>query len=355
MLNKAIQELQLENIEGAKAHLNFALRLNPKNSEALRLLSIADAMQGDYLNALASIRKVIKLNPKNGLAHSNHGNILRGLGRFEEAITSYKLAISYIPEYAEAHNNLGNLHQELRLYAESLPHYYRATALEPKYAEAYVNLGNALSKLKRYDEALAVYIRAYELKPNEKFLLGNILHHKMLICDWTNLDPLVSKIREDLKNELKVIEPFSFQGISNSEGDLKLAAEIFSKDHFPYSHCTIGLAAHQEAKQIKVGYVCGEFRDHATSRLMAGVYEEHDKNKFEIFAFDNGGDDGSQLRKRIENSGMNLIGIKNKPTNEVVNLVRELGVDILVNLNGFYGDGRQDIFAKEPHLFRLTI
>lgn len=348
MLNKAIEAIQLENFQEAKALIDSILRINSKNSEALRLLSIVYAMQGDSLSALTAIRKVIKLDPRNGIAHSNHGNILRGLGRNEEAITSYKLALQFAPEYAEAHNNLANLYQELRLYEQSLPGYIKAIELQSDYAEAYTNLGNALSKLKRYEEALQSYIRAYELKPDQKFLLGNILHHKMLICDWLNFDELLSKITFDLRNGKKVIEPFGFQGASSSESDLLLAAEIFSADHFPSVEGGASSKKDKKRDVIRIGYVCGEFRDHATSRLMTGVYECHDKNRFKVIALDNGIDDGSDLRKRIESAVDQIISIKNKSTQAVVGLVRELEIDILINLNGFYGDGRQDVFALRP-------
>lgn len=348
MLNKVIEAIQHEKFEEAKALIDSILRINSKNAEALRLLSVVYAMQGDSLSALTAIRKVIKLDPRNGIAHSNHGNILRVLGRHEEAITSYKLALQFTPEYAEAHNNLANLYQELGLYEQSLPGYIKAIQLQADYAEAYTNLGNALSKLKKYEEALQSYIRAYELKPDQKFLLGNILHHKMLICDWFNFDELLSKITYDLRNGKKVVEPFGFQGVSSSEGDLLLAAEIFSADHFPPATEGASLDRGKRRSHIRIGYVCGEFRDHATSRLMTGVYECHDKSQFQVFAFDNGIDDGGDLRKRIESSVDQIISIKNKSTQAVAELVRELEIDILINLNGFYGDGRQDVFALHP-------
>ena len=346
MLNKAIQELRLENFEVAIKHINAALKINQKNSEALRLLSIAYAMQKDFLKALTPIRKVLKLEPKNALAHSNHGNIHRGLRRYEEAIVSYKLALNFLPTYAEAHNNLGNLFQDLRQYSNSLPHYFNAIDIDPLYAEAHSNLGNAFSKLKKYDEALRYYLRAYKLKPSENFLLGNILHHKMLICDWSDFENLSYQIQQDLHARQKVVEPFGYQGISSSEADLMLAAEIFSSDHFPASTLLSSFPKKNEGDLIKIAYVCGEFRDHATSVLIAGVFECHDKKIFEVFAFDNGSDDFSKLRERVIRSTSKFIGIKNKTTLEVVELVKSLKIDVLINLNGFYGDGRQDIFSQ---------
>ena len=50
-----------------------------------------------------------------------------------------------------------------------------------------------------------------------------------------------------------------------------------------------------EAK-IRIGYVSGEFRQQATAILMAGLYERHDRDKFEIIALDSGGNDQSAMR-----------------------------------------------------------
>jgi predicted O-linked N-acetylglucosamine transferase (SPINDLY family) len=163
-----------------------------------------------------------------------------------------------------------------------------------------------------------------------------------------NFDGLLSKITFDLRNGRKVVEPFGFQGVSSSEDDLLLAAEIFSADHFPSSIEDSNLNKYKNGGHISIGYVCGEFREHATSRLMAGVYECHDKTKFKVIAFDNGFNDGSNLRKRIESSVDQIISIKGKSTQAVAELIRELEVDILINLNGFYGDGRQDVFSLRP-------
>ena len=45
------------------------------------------------------------------------------------------------------------------------------------------------------------------------------------------------------------------------------------------------------ARKIRLGYLSGEFREQATAILMAGLYERHDRDRFEVIAMDNGSAD----------------------------------------------------------------
>ena len=56
------------------------------------------------------------------------------------------------------------------------------------------------------------------------------------------------------------------------------------------------------SKKVRVGYLSGELREQATSHLITGVFELHDNSQFEIYGFDNGWDDNSAIRRRINAS-----------------------------------------------------
>jgi predicted O-linked N-acetylglucosamine transferase (SPINDLY family) len=130
-------------------------------------------------------------------------------------------------------------------------------------------------------------------------LLGQAHHQMMLNCDWTDYEQNISDIFHLIGEGRKGAEPFGFQGISSSEELLKKCAEIYSNDKFPASGNLYKFPQYKHHK-IRIGYLCGEFRNQATSILMTRVWELHDKSKFEIFGFDNGWDDGSDYRERIE-------------------------------------------------------
>ena len=48
-----------------------------------------------------------------------------------------------------------------------------------------------------------------------------------------------------------------------------------------------------------VAYLSADFREHAISRLIAGVFEHHDRARFETVAISFGPDDGSAMRSRL--------------------------------------------------------
>ena len=75
---------------------------------------------------------------------------------------------------------------------------------------------------------------------------------------------------------------------------------------------------------------------------------------FEIFAFDNGWDDGSEYRKRIARAFNNLFDISRLSDLEAAKLIQENEIDILINLNGFFGLGRQEIFSYKPALCQVN-
>jgi predicted O-linked N-acetylglucosamine transferase (SPINDLY family) len=81
---------------------------------------------------------------------------------------------------------------------------------------------------------------------------------------------------------------------------------------------------------------------------MTRAWELHDKSKFEIFAFDNGPDDGSEYRQRIKKAFASILDISKISDFEAVELIQENEIDILVNLNGFFGNQRQGIFSYKP-------
>jgi predicted O-linked N-acetylglucosamine transferase (SPINDLY family) len=89
-------------------------------------------------------------------------------------------------------------------------------------------------------------------------------------------------------------------------------------------------------------------RDQATSQLLVGVLEQHDRSRFAIIAFDNGQDDGSVTRGRIAAAVQTIVPIRDLSDAEAAAAIRRRGIEILVNLNGYFGDHRMRVFAQRP-------
>lgn len=98
--------------------------------------------------------------------------------------------------------------------------------------------------------------------------------------------------------------------------------------------------------KIHVAYVSADFREHATSYLMAGMFECHDKTKFEITAISIGPDDASALRGRLRAAFDDFFDGSLLSDDEIARWIRQKEIDILIDLNGFTQNARTGIFTR---------
>jgi len=326
----------------------MVLDAKPDHFDALSMLGIIAAQVQRPQDAAELLRRAVAANPNNAAAHSNYGNALKELKRLDEALASYDRALKIKPEYADACNNRGVVLQELRRLDEALASYDRALRIRPDYAEAYSNRGDVLIRLGRFADAAQCFRRLLKLAPAFGFVKGRLLHAKMLSCEWTDLRDLCESIRRDIALREPAIVPFEYQGIGNSEQDLRTCAEIYAAESFPGREIQPHRKKTERHGKIRLGYVSGEFRNQATSILITELFELHSKDRFETFAFDNGGDDGSEIRARINNAFDEIVDIRRMPDLEAASIINAREIDILINLNGYFGEARQGIFAYRP-------
>jgi protein O-GlcNAc transferase len=140
------------------------------------------------------------------------------------------------------------------------------------------------------------------------------------------------------------VRPFIYQAVSDSPADLQTCARIFSDRLFASPGARV--FEDRSHRKIRLGYVSGEFKEQATADLMAGLYEHHDRDKFEIIAIDNTGPDVSPMRKRLETAFDKMLDISRLGDEESSQLIRAQQIDILINLNGYFGTPRTALFAQ---------
>jgi predicted O-linked N-acetylglucosamine transferase (SPINDLY family) len=339
--------LEAEDFSQAEHKFIKSLELIPDRVSTLTNLSAAQLKLKKYSEARVAAQKAISVESDNSEAYLNLGLIELDLKNFESAIKFFDKALSLKPDYAEAYSNKGATLNELKRYDEAIAHYDKAISLKPDYHKAWSNKGTTLDCLKRHSESVKCYQKAIELNIQDSYLLGLAHHQMMLVCDWTNYVNKINEIFHLVNKGRKGAEPFGFQGIASSEELLKKCAEIYSHDKYPQLDNLTKFSQFKHHK-IRIGYLCGEFRNQATSILMTRVWELHDKSMFEIFAFDNGWDDGSKYRQRITRAFNNLFDISRLSDLDAAKLIQENEIDILINLNGFFGLGRQEIFSYRP-------
>jgi protein O-GlcNAc transferase len=373
---------KISQYEAALASINRALALDQKNAEAHLNSGNAYGELQRYDEAIKAFDQAIALNPASATAWLGRGNSLKELKRYHEALSAYAKALSLKPELAEAWLGQGTVLLRLRRYQEGFAAYQKALSLKPDLADAWLGRGNVLFELKRYDEALQDYDKALsitpelvqawlsrgqacnnrkcheeaahsftkllELDPAFPFVTGMLLHQKMLSCDWSGLASLIAQINSDLASGKRTAEPFGYQAIGRDAGDCKRCALIYAADKFPPLQTQLWGGGRYNNEKIRIGYLSGEFRRHAMSLLMVELFELHDKERFEIYAFDNGWDDRSEIRKRINKAFNSTIDISRVDDLQVATTIKEMQIDILVNLNGHFGQHRTGVFSYKP-------
>jgi protein O-GlcNAc transferase len=109
-----------------------------------------------------------------------------------------------------------------------------------------------------------------------------------------------------------------------------------------------------ERGRIRVAYLSADFRGHATAYLMAGLFKQHDRSRFEIIGVSFGADDGSDMRAQLAGSFDQFLDVSAQGDREVAELLRQRGVDIAVDLKGHTEAGRPGILAYRPAPVQVT-
>jgi len=348
-----ILHFKSNNLEEAIVNFEKALLRSPNFIECLNDLGTAYANIGKKQKAIELYKKALDINQNIPELFYNLGNTYTQEKMYAEAITSYTSAIKIAPNRSEYWCNRGTVLSDVSRYEEALSDFDMSIKINSNYADAWYNKATTLSDTHNYKEALICYEKANSIA-NIPFCLGLILHHKMLICDWSNYETLSLNIQQLLRAGHEVVEPFGYQGISESENDLLLAAHMFAKQYNHVKNSHSSSMNNSNKKKIKVGYLSGEFKNQATAFLIVNLFECHDKTKFEIYAFDNGSDDQSDVRKRINNSFNQIFNIKFLSDEAVVKLIQHHEIDILVNLNGYFGQARNAVFARKPSPIQIN-
>jgi protein O-GlcNAc transferase len=346
--NRGAALLSLGRFEEALSSYDKTLAIEPENAAIWNGRGIVLRTLAEFERALEAFEQAIVLQPNFADAFRNRGYVLRNLKRSDEALANYDRAIALDPGNAVTWNERGTLLGEMNQLGEALASYDKSIALKPDYADALVNRASLqwFKMGRRYDNATKDLERALASDPLHAYARGELLHIRMHAADWRDFPQEKSQLDRGIRDGHPVIQPFVYQAISDSPADLADCARLFAKLYPAVSGPKIPLSRNHS--KIRIGYLSADFREQATAYLAVGLYEMHDRQKFEIIALDNGGSDHSAVRARLEKAFDKFVDISNLPDHLAADRIRAEEIDILVNLNGYFGSHRMGVFAHKP-------
>ena len=343
-----VLEAQLAHYDEAHRLLSRAVNINPGSAEAHLNLGKTLASLNRPEEALKEYEAALALQADWGEALVLRAHALLGLNRYSEAVTSYDLALATMPHHAEALNHRGIALHHLGQHDEALASYGKALALAPDYADAFNNRANALRDLRRYEEAISDFRRVLQLNPDYEYAAGALVGLKMQCCDWGAYHEESARVIANVRAGKRSIAPFTFIGISDSARDQYLCSVICARDRFAAAPVPMRTRGRYRHDRIRVAYVSSDLHEHATAHLMAGLFERHDRARFETTAVSLGPDQPGAMRSRLTAAFGRFIEARQKSDREIAGMLRELEIDIAVDLKGFTQDGRTGIFALRP-------
>lgn len=320
------------------------LTLQPRHFEALYMLGMLAGQTGHSAQAIEWIDQAIKINPGYASAYSNRGNALKDLGQYQVAIDSYNQAIALKPDHVDAYYNRGVALYELKQQQAAIDSYNKAIALKPDHVNAYYNRSIALYELKQHQAAIDSFDKTILIKPDSDFLHGMRLHTKMCICDWRDAKNQFAELALKIQRREKASPPFPILALSASLPLQRRAAEIWNASQHP-GFSSGSIPKRPKGEKIRLGYFSMDFRNHAVSVLMAELFETHDRQRFEVFAFSFGPGAKDEMRTRLEAAFDEFIDVCEQSDKKIAELSRHMEIDIAIDLAGFTAGSRPGIFA----------
>jgi predicted O-linked N-acetylglucosamine transferase (SPINDLY family) len=122
-------------------------------------------------------------------------------------------------------------------------------------------------------------------------------------------------------------------------------AEGVAAEGKPFASGFISRTAPGDKQRLRIGYVSPDFRAHATAHLTRRLYELHDKDRYEVFAYALHPGDGSAIEADIRRGCEHFRRGAHLESGALVGAIRNDEIDILVDLAGYTRHARPELFA----------
>jgi predicted O-linked N-acetylglucosamine transferase (SPINDLY family) len=363
----------------------------PKHPDALFLLGLVVQKGGNHEEAIELFARATRAQPKLVKAHLQRGFSLNALGRPEAAVTAFRAAIAGQRDLAEAHHQLGNALRTLKRLPEAVTSLREATRLTPTDAVFWLSRGMAGMDGRRFAEAVESFQQAVKLAPalpEAQEILGQALmaqqryeEARVHVREALRLQPDYAEAHHDL-GRICMEEGLLAEAAGHYRNALAAKPSpdthtnlIFLLNYLPETDPEKHFAEHRRwsgwferplrptwrphtndaspDRRLRIGYVSPDLRDHPVTAFIEPVLKLHDREKFEIFGYSTTkAPDAVTERLRLQTSQWR--DIQGWDADKAAELVRQDGIDILVDLAGHTTDNGLLIFARKPAPVQVT-
>lgn len=364
-INRLFQAEQLERVlESARA----LTRRFPQDGYGWKVLGAALINLGRCDEALMSLVRAVQLAPSDTSALSNLGFALQIQGRHVESEVNLRLALKYQPEFAAAHVNLGATLLRQELYDDAAACFHRSLQLEPGYAPAYNYLAQADEEAGRLVEALASYRKTLSLQGSEARSGGRpyqleaqasahqgVCSTLAKLADFTQVREHTDKALALFPDDRVIWEKHLYYLSYHPDMGVE---DIFAQfvrwgDRFAAPKTDFSAHDRTPGRRLRIGYVSPDFRRHTSRFYFWPLFANHDPEKVELFAYSNVGRD-DDFTAKFRTVFHHWRDIRKLSDADAAALIRDDGIDILIDGCNHMRDDRLAVFALKPAPIQVT-
>ena len=337
--------------------------------------------EGDLSKAIHSLKKALQIEPKNYIIQIELGNLCASNKQFEEAAGYFRRSLYQFKDNVDIKNalcfsltslgneyylkskfqlseacfeevleyeknnwvyyyNLANTQDKLNKISKAYENYQKAIKLNPNDADLWNNNGNSERKLGYLDKAVKSYQNALKIKPDLFHALVHLTHQKQHMCDWYEIDQYLQKICSIVHtNAEALISPFAFiaNPLSSPQDQLSCATQ-WTQNHFKDRVFTKG--KWKRKNKVRIGYLSSDFKLHPLYFLIRDVIKYHNRNIFEIYAYDASPHENTNERKTLVKLFDYYRDISSLNDEKAVSLINDDEIDIFIDLTGYTNNSR---------------
>lgn len=339
--------------------LQRVLERFPRSAAACQGLGLVERGRGNLPAAIDWLQRALQRHPDLVEARNNLGLTLTEAGQPGAAIEQFRSALRGHPTVAELHYNLGIALASLGRHGEAAAAYEQAVAIRPEYVEAWVNLGLSRRLMGRLDHAVAALDEARRLQPARAATYS----HLAGVYEWQarHAEALEAHHRamalapQDAEIHGSYLYTLIFCPGRDGHA-LRQAHDEWDRRHgrpVPRLGAPAGRDRSPE-RRLRVGYVCGSFRDHVLGRYLMPLLKAHDRSAVEVFCYSNNrcDDDATAAFRRLADGWRDIARLTDEAA---AGRVRADGIDILVDTTLHMEGNRLLLFARKPAPLQVTM
>ncbi|HZN23788.1 MAG TPA: tetratricopeptide repeat protein [Burkholderiales bacterium] len=334
----------------AREQFDEILQRQPSHVDALYNAGVASIELGDADRARIHFERCLACDPRHIDALERHAAACLKLGRFPQALSDLRRLVDFKPAdaalaavFADATFQCGDIDEALASAAKALE-------LDPAQSGPYSLMAQIHHVRGELDRAVAVLKEGYE-RTDAGPLLGALVHLTHKQSDWAAWRPAWEAMQRKLDEGGDLGSPFWLLVEPTTPAQQLAYATQWSARKYPPppgDRPAHRQASRKKRDRVRIGYFSGDFYQHPVPVLMVEVLELHDRERFEVFAYSYGPDDGSAMRARLAGASEHFIDVRWDPDDLLAERLRADELDVLVDLKGYTVGDRLSVLARRP-------